>query len=107
MSFRRDGRLENRWKRWVRDHEGFLIGECGLPTLIVTDREAWFHFLDRGFAHDVELPSVSDRVCGRLIPFLTEHEGTEFGPQSRVFLKNLCLWLDRDESMLEPGTNGS
>ena len=107
MSFKRDGRLEHRWKQWVKKHQRFLTHKCGLPLLIVNDREEWYHFLDHGFSREVDFSPLTDCQCTALVSFLSEHEGADFGPLSRMSLRSLCYFLGRDETLLEPGFCGS
>lgn len=101
MGFRRDGRLEHRWKRWVKEHQTFLSEECGLPSEIIRDREEWFHFLDHSYSRSVEIPRLSGLQMERLVSFIEESEGSEFGPISSLTRFNFTRTLfaiNRDAS---------
>jgi len=93
MTFRRDGRLEHRWKQWVEEHQAFLTEQCGLPLGVTRDRVEWFHFLDHGYSRSEPFSPLTDAQCEMLVLFLSQQVGEEFGPVSAIHLRNFECFL--------------
>jgi hypothetical protein len=103
MSYRKNSKRENSWKRWLKEHQAFLTEECGLPLAIVADREEWLHFLDHGFSRSVSCPRLDDRQWSLYLEFHREHEDSESAGISEGMLPILLRARENEARAVEGG----